>query len=598
VLTRRGGAVSARHLDVRTGSRRAQGWFVADQADSRKRSIWLLLACAAMAVTLAGRLVDVQIRQGGTLAAQAAADHQLQITVQGHRGRIFDASGNVLASDVPVYDVYADPGEIADTDRAGVAAQLAPVLQMSDSKVGDLLNAPGKRFVYLAKGVDQSTKDRLDRLNLLGIGTIERDKRVYNPSPLPGASFAEPMLGFVDGDGNGQYGVEQYYNTVLRGSDGHVSTLRDDQGNPIVLSQEAALDPRNGSDLQLGVDSRIQYWAEQALAQGVSNAGASSGEVMVMDVHTGAIRAWAQYPSYDANSYQSSDLGTFRDQSVADLYEPGSTMKVITFAGGLDHGAITPATTMNEGPVTIGGYTIHDWDHKAHGNVTMQQVLDQSLNDGAIKVMQLMGEDAYYRNLLAFGIGSPTGIDVAGEQTSPLRPQSEWGPADYATAAFGQGVEVTPVEMLAGINAVANGGVWVQPHMVERVIDPITGKATPFVPSSRRVISTQAAGTLTTMMTGVVDHADGEGFLARIPGFTGQIAGKTGTADEPTNGAYNGALIVSFAGFMPVSNPQFTMLVVLRYPTENRIPRFGAFLAAPVWKQIAQVIVDQWRIVP
>jgi stage V sporulation protein D (sporulation-specific penicillin-binding protein) len=320
--------------------------------------------------------------------------------------------------------------------------------------------------------------------------------------------------------------------------------------------------------------------------------------VIILDTKSGAIRALADYPTYDANHYSTGAVASFRDLSVAGLYEPGSTMKVVTFAGGLEHHAITPDYSFNEGPTSVGGYTIQDFDNKAHGTVTMQQVLEQSLNNGAIKVMQLMGSGAFYQNLAAFGFGSRTGVDLAGEANRPLDPYDTVQPSEFATDAFGQGLTVTPIQLIAAINAVANGGVWVQPHAVESVTDTTTGVVTPYTPPTHRVISAQTASTLSTMMTGVVDNKGGSGFLARIPNFDHKIAGKTGTASEPTNGHYVGDIDASFAGFLPASNPQLTMLVLLRSPHETKVEREGAYLAAPVWKDLAQIAIDQWRIVP
>ncbi len=200
--------------------------------------------------------------------------------------------------------------------------------------------------------------------------------------------------------------------------------------------------------------------------------------------------------------------------------------------------------------------------------------------------------------MLAFGVGAPTGVDLYGEQNVPLPTQDKWSPLDLAEAAFGQRVQVTPIEVLAAINAVANGGVWVQPHAVQSVIDPSTGRTAVVVPTSRRVISADAAATLAQMMTGVVEDRGAEGSMAKIPAFKGEVAGKTGTASVATNGQYGNDVVVSFAGFLPAKNPRFTMLVVLNYPHETGVVRFGATLAAPVWKQVAQVAIDQWRIMP
>jgi cell division protein FtsI/penicillin-binding protein 2 len=576
---------------------RLRGWFIGDEPDFRARGIWLLLAFAAMALALTAHLVDVQLKQGPHLRALATASHELQITLPAHRGRIFDRDGRLLASNVAVYDVFADPTLIPPAQRHDVAVRVAPVVGLGPGKVEELLAKPGQ-FVYITKQVSDAVRQRLQALQITGIGTLESDQRVYGQSPVAGASFGSTLLGFVDHDGNGQYGLEQYYNTLLRGRDGSESTLRDVAGNPIVLSQQDHIAPQDGRDLRLGLDSQVQYWAEQALAKGVADSKSESGTLLIMDTHTGAIRAWADYPTYDANHYATAAYDLLKDQAVSGTYEPGSVMKVVTFAGGLNNKAITPQTTINEGPVSVGGYTIGDWDGRAHGNVTMQWVLDDSLNDGAIRVQQMEGSHNFYENLANFGIGAPTGVDVAGEVNQPLAPEQSWKPVDFATSAFGQHVQVTPLEMLAAINAVGNNGVWVQPHVVDSTVDPDTGRVTPFTPTTRTVMSQDAAHTLQHMMTGVVEDHGASGYAVRIPAFKGQIAGKTGTASVAVNGAYRGDVIVSFTGFMPVSNPQFTMLVVLRKPTETKVAREGAYLAAPIWHDMSLVMIDTWKIVP
>jgi cell division protein FtsI/penicillin-binding protein 2 len=321
---------------------------------------------------------------------------------------------------------------------------------------------------------------------------------------------------------------------------------------------------------------------------------------MIMDTKTGAIDAWAQYPSYNANDFATADIADFRDLAVTQPYEPGSIMKVITFAGGLNHNAFTPSTVIDEKQQRIDGYLIHDWDRKSHGDVTMQWVLDDSLNNGAIDATKMEGDNNFYNNLLAFGIGAPTGIDLAGEVNDPLAPESSWNALKYAEASFGQGLVTTPVEMLAAVNVVANGGVWVQPHVVDAIVNPNTGKTTPFVPTTRRVISASAAATLAKMMVGVVNDAGAEGKRAKIPGYSMEIAGKTGTAQValPNGGGYGPNVVASFVGFMPATDPQFTMMVILNNPQVNAANRFGSILAAPIWKQVAEMMIDDWRIEP
>ena len=577
-------------------AQRPRAWFVGEIPDFRRRGLWLVLAFAAMAIAVLGRLVQVQVLQSHALAAAARNQHTADITLNATRGLVLDRSGRVLASNRSVYDVFVDPSLVDTSQRQQLAAKLAPVIAVSSTSVLAALQQQNQ-FDYVAKGVSPDVNQRLQTLNLPGVGTIPNEQRVYNPSPVPGDSFASNLLGFVDADGHGQYGIEQYYNSLLSGTAGHASTLTDLLGNPIVLSGEQKADARSGDNLQLGLDSQLQYWAELALARGVATAQAESGTLMIMDPKTGSIRAWAQYPAYDANNYGQGTLSDFRDLAVSQPYEPGSVMKVVTFAGGLDHDTITPGTVIDERQTNIDGFLIHDWDDRSHGNVSMQRVLDLSLNNGAIKVQQMEGQDPFYANMLGFGIGSPTGVDLAGEVNNPLPPQSQWNTLSYAEASFGQGIATTPVEMLAAVNAVANGGVWVQPHAVDGVVDPTTGKTTAFVPRTRRVMTASAAATLSQMMVGVVDDPGAEGYLAKIPGYKGEIAGKTGTASVAENGHYGSNVIASFVGFMPVKNPQFTMMVVLNKPQTSQ-PRFGATLAAPVWNNVAQVIIDQWRIQP
>ncbi|MFZ0130053.1 MAG: penicillin-binding protein 2 [Candidatus Dormiibacterota bacterium] len=580
-------------------ARSAHAHAFTDGPDLRRRGLWLVLAFLAMATAVFGRLIQVQIIQGKALAHAAAASHTTSITLHATRGVILDRNGRVLVSNVQVFDVFADPALIPAANRDQVAGMLAPILQVTSAQVLRVLDQPNQ-FDYLAKGVSQDVNDKLQALGLSGLGTIPSEQTVYEPSPVPGDSFAANLLGFVNAAGVGQYGLEGYYTSILSGVNGHESTLTDVNGNAIVLGQQQMVPAANGDNLQLGLDSQTQYWADLALADGVISSKSSSGTLMIMDTKTGAIDAWAQYPSYNANTYTSGNIADFRDLAVSQPYEPGSIMKVVTFAGGLNNNAFTPATVIDEKQQRIDGYLIHDWDRRSHGNVSMQWVLDDSLNNGAIDAMKMEGQNAFYNNLLAFGIGAPTGIDLAGEVSNPLAPSSSWGALKYAEATFGQGLVTTPVQMLAAVNAIANGGVWVQPHVVNDIVNPNTGKTTPFVPVTRRVISATAANTLAHMMVGVVNDPGAEGKRAKIPGYSAEIAGKTGTAQValPNGGGYGPNVVASFVGFMPATNPQFTMMVILNNPQVAAGNRFGSILAAPIWRQMAEMMIDDWRIEP
>jgi cell division protein FtsI/penicillin-binding protein 2 len=319
-----------------------------------------------------------------------------------------------------------------------------------------------------------------------------------------------------------------------------------------------------------------------------------------MDPHTGGIIAWADYPTFDANHFNTADPNLFSDHIVSQQYEPGSVMKVVTLGGSLDAGAITPTYSFNEtGGVSVGGSYIRDWDLKAHGNIDMTYVLAHSLNVGAIKAEQLEGPQKFYGYLQSFGFGRPTGIDVGAEVSPALRPLAQDRANEIATMAFGQGIAVTPIQMISALNVIANGGVLVKPHAAVATIDPNSPAAhrvdLPQDPGTR-VISQQTADQMRQMMIEVVEH--GSGHTVQMDAWHNQIAGKTGTANIPGPGGYTGDTVASFAGFMPAANPRFTMIVIVRKPQGDSLAQEGTFAAAPTWKEIAQQILLQWQITP
>jgi stage V sporulation protein D (sporulation-specific penicillin-binding protein) len=321
--------------------------------------------------------------------------------------------------------------------------------------------------------------------------------------------------------------------------------------------------------------------------------------VLVMDPATGGIVAWADYPSYNANNFTHTDPAQFKDNISSYVYEPGSVMKVVTLSGAMNDGAITPTTVINDpGYLTVGGYRIYDWDRRNHGNINYISVLEHSLNVGAMKAMQTEGHASFYSYLKAFGLTRPSGIDVAGETTILPPPADQMKDSQYATSAFGQGIDVNMVQMLAAINVIANGGRYAPPHVVERIgthINPL------LLQPQRQVVSASVAAQMTTMMEDVVQY--GSGFTARVRGFQWDQAGKTGTSQIPVNGKYTSDEWTSFVGFLPAHHPKFTMLVVIRKPhaagsDKDWTLNDGYITAAPIWQKIAQTMVVDWRITP
>ena len=564
------------------------------QLEPRSRIVTLMAVVLVAYLVLLGRLTYWQVWRHGDMSRLAAAYHDDTVKLPAVRGDIIDRNGALLVTNTPVFSIFASPDQISASDRQNIANRLAPVLQLSPDDILTKL-ATTRQFVYLARRVPAGVAQQLDNLKLPGIGKIAETQRSYVDGGVPGTSLAANLLGFANNEGVGNYGVEGYYDRTLHGQDGFEATVRDLANRPIVLSDRQRKDPVNGMTLQLSLDSTIQVVAERALADGVQKYQAESGSLIIMEPNTGRIVAWADVPSYNANDFATTTTDLFRDPIVSDLYEPGSVMKVVTLSGALDTRAITPDYRFNEtGTAVVGGYAIHNWDGRAHGMVTMTQVLENSLNVGAIKAEQLEGPAAFYQYLQKFGIGTTTGIDVAAETSAPLADLSKWKASQLATASFGQGVSATPIEMLAAVNAVATGGDYVWPHVVDAFVDS-HGVSHPVPPRVvRQVISAKTAQQMQQMMIGVVEH--GSGFAAKIDGFKNHIAGKTGTASIPENGSYaKDQTIGSFIGFVPADHPQFIMLVITRKP---KVLFEGAYVAAPIWKTVASALITQWQIAP
>jgi stage V sporulation protein D (sporulation-specific penicillin-binding protein) len=556
----------------------------------------------AVAVVLAGavwsRLAYWQVAQHGRLTLEAQAQYRESVPIPAMRGAIFDRNLTQLVVNTTVYSAFVSPDQVSVDQRDTVASGLASVLGVDRTAVMTTL-ASNKKFAYIQRRLSKSKADQLRALKLPGVGLEEETQRSYLPGIASGTTLAANLLGFVDWNGNGNYGLESQYQADLAGTPGYISSYRDLANREIVLGTHTHQDPVNGSDLVLSLDANIQYAAEQALADGVKRDNAESGSVLIMDPATGGIVAWADYPSYNANDFNHTDSALFKDNVVSYVYEPGSVMKVVTLSGAINVGAITPDTVINDpGYLNVGGFRIYDWNHHNYGNIDYNKVLESSLNVGAMKAMLAEGHDNFYKNLQAFGFMQPSGVDVAGENFIKPPTAAQMADSQYATASFGQGIDVNMVQMLAAVNVVANGGKYAPPHVVDRVgtkVNPI------LLQPQRQVISPDTAAKMTGMMQKVVQY--GSGWTSRIPGFQNDQCGKTGTSQIPVNGQYTQDVWTSFVGFLPAKHPKFTMLVVVRkphYPGSDRdwTLNDGYMTAEPIWKSIAQTMVVDWHITP
>jgi len=558
------------------------------------RVLWLLTASLLLASVIWGRLVYWQVLEHSRLSADALTQYSKVVELPAARGLIYDRNGQPLAINETVYSVVVAPDQIRTSARENVAAALSTATGRPIAPILAIL-ASRSKFAYIARQQPKPVADKLLALHLAGVGLEPETRRSYLTGSGTESTLASNLLGFVNSEGSGQYGVEAFYQAELAGRNGSMSTYQDLTGREIVVGGSTKKDPVNGADLMLTIDADVQHSAEQALAAGVAKNHAESGSVLVMDPKTGAIIAWADYPTYNANNYGQTPVDRFIDPIASHLYEPGSTMKVVTLSGAIENQAITPSMTLTDpGRISVGGVTIYDWDRQNRGTVTFTKVLESSLNVGAVRALQLEGNDPYYQNLVNFGFSRPSGIDVGAESTVPIKAEADYRPSEMATTSFGQGINVNMVQMIAALNVVPNGGRYVQPHVVARV----GGRPTALSQAApRQVISPATAAQMNEMMKSVVQK--GSGSMARIPGFENDEAGKTGTSQIPVSGQYTQDVWSSYVGYMPASNPRFTMLVVIRKPhNPTWVLNDGYIVAAPIWKQIAQDIVLDWHIAP
>ncbi len=410
--------------------------------------------------------------------------------------------------------------------------------------------------------------------------------------------MAAQLIGFVAknelGENQGYFGLEGYYDRQLRGKVGTGIQIHDAFGRPIVAKINNEASQIDGRSLLLSVNRPLQFVVEQKLKEGIEAYGASGGMVGVMDPKTGNILALASFPSFDQRSYQDYTEDLYKNPFVTNLYEPGSTFKPLIMAAALDAGLVNPLTKCSicDGPVTIDDYTIRTWDNKYFKDTNMIDVIQHSDNTGMVFVAQKLGLSRILSYFQKFGIGQTTGIDLQGETSSVLRPVSLWYPIDIATAGFGQGISVTPIELLDGFAAIANNGNRMEPHVVSKIQMP-NGEIIPIEPKVvSSAISSKTAKVMTEILVNAVDN--GEAKWAKPKGY--RIAGKTGTAQIPIAGHYDpNKTIASFIGFAPAEDPKFVMLVIIDRPTTSI---YGAETAAPLFFDIAKDLFAYYKIPP
>jgi len=540
-----------------------------------------------MAAILTFRLFQKQILQHESYLASAENQYIIKKELPAQRGKIYASDMFPLATNTQYYQVLAVPQNIKNPDQA--AEQLAPIIGISKTELFDQINND-KKYKLLKHGLSEEEGDQVAQLKIQGIVVLPEAGRVY-----PEKTLAAQLLGFVNKDGDGQYGIEGYFNEQLKGYGGEIFAEKDIRGKLFNIGQK--IDPKNGSDYILTIDHNIQYQAEAVLKKAVKKYQADSGQIIIMDPKTGAIYAMVSDPTYDPNKYNEvsqEEQSVFTVAPVASAWEPGSVFKPLIMAAAINEGKVTPETEgVFSNSVTVDSYEIHTATDQAFGKETMTQVLENSDNVAMVWVSEELGKEKEFQYLKDYGFGRKTGIELDTEAEGKVLELKQWSNTQRATIAFGQGISVTPIQLIAAVSSIANGGKLMKPYIVSEVQDANGHKDTRNPQEIKQVLSADTAKKVAEMMVSVV--VNGHGKKAAVSGY--RVAGKTGTAQvpKPGGGYYTDRHIGSFIGFAPADDPKFVMLVRLDQPKNVD---WAESSAAPTFGEMAAWLLDYLRIPP
>ena len=543
---------------------------------------------AGMSVILA-RAYQLQVLERERLASIARAGYRGTIKLPPKRGTIYDREGHELAISIEVASIYAHPNQIPDKQLA--AKELSSVLNLKQSSVLSLLESK-RSFVWIARKIAPEKAKQILSLKLEGVGTTPVSRRYY-----PGREIAAQLIGFAGEDNQGLEGVEKKFDSLLKGPEYTLVQMRDALRRPFYISRPSS----NGHEMRdvvLTIDKDIQYKAEQALKEVVDKTRAKSGHCVIVNPRTGEILGMAVAPLFNPNAFDKFEPAQWRNQTITDCFEPGSTMKAFLMAAALDSGIAKPETAFfcENGAYTIGSATIHEHDAKKYGSMTLTEIVMVSSNIGAVKVGQKLGYKKFHEYLKKFGFGEKTGLDLLGEREGFVRSPKDIKEIEKATTYFGQGVTATSLQLVMAMSAIANQGLLMKPYIVKAVKDQQGRVVKEFKPRlERRVISPEAAQNAARILETVVSDK-GTAKLAAIGGY--RVAGKTGTSQkvDPRTRAYSRrAHMAVFVGFVPSDDPRLAMVVVVDEP--GGIP-YGGVVAAPIFKQVGAWTLNHLRINP
>lgn len=574
---------------------------------NKKRVIITFGIISVLILLLAFRLAWIQVVKAEEYSDMAIDQQTSDIPIEAKRGSILDRNGEKLATSAACYTVWVRPSDVkkvytTDNEIKEISGELAMVLDMDAAEVLEKITKK-QALIKIAKYLDKETADKVRELDIYGIELAENAKRYY-----PLGDFASQLLGSVNDDNEGRSGVEFQYDEYLSGIAGRWIKNTDLNGNTLAYGEEKYYQAEDGLNVVLTIDEVLQHYAENAVANGMKETNASRIMCLVMDPATGDVLAMATNPGFDPNepltpvkkseqkkfdNMTTEEQGTYLNQMwrnpiISDTYEPGSTFKLVTTSAALEEGVTTISTKYhcNVGYTVPGTrVTLHCWSTVPHGEETLKQAVGNSCNPVQIQLAMKMGEDKYYDYLEMFGITSVslTHIDLPGEATAQVQPKDLIGPVELATMSYGQGVAVTPMQLVTAVCAIGNDGVLMQPRVVKELTDSDGDTVKTFETKEvRKVISSKTADEMKEIMEYVV--AEGGGGKAKVAGY--RIGGKTGTADKPSaTGGYSEDTYSSFIGMAPMDDPKFVILVVVDSPKGIQ---FGSTTAAPIAKEFME----------
>lgn len=504
------------------------------------------------------------------------------------RGRIYDQKNQALALNQNSYQLYVEPKKIDDKDK--LLRLLSASLEVEEASISAKLDMT-KYWVAITSGLTQEQKEKIDKLNLKGIGFEYQTKRFY-----PEASLSAHVLGFLGKDDQnediGYLGLEGFYNRDLRGLPGFLETERDILGRPILIGVQQRVEAEDGRDLILTIDKNVQEISKKKLLEGMEKYQAKKGCVITVNPKTMAILSLVCLPDYDLEKYYLFNENFYKNLAISELYEPGSVFKPLIVAAGLEEKKIKPNDIYNEtGQVSVGEYNIKTWNDKYEGKISMTRILEKSSNVGMVYIGEKLGNKKIYNYLEKFRFGKNTNIDLEGEASGYLKPVNSWYPIDYATVTFGQGIAVTPIQMIRAFASIINGGYLMKPYLVQKIVSE--NKTTEIKPKvEQRIFSQNTSDVIKKMLVSTVENAEAK--WDRPKGYA--IGGKTGTAQVAIKGHYDASkTIASFIGFAPANDPKFLTFVVL-YEPQSSI--WGSETAAPLFFEIAKDLIVYYNISP